>query len=73
MERYPEAITFSLKFSLVAKCNAHFIFKKISQLKSYIRSCRCNKELQSGKQASGLIGGGTPLQLTLKCGHKILE
>ena len=73
MGGYPKASTFSLTFSLVAKCNAHFIFKQISQLKSYIRSCRCNKELQSGKQASGLIGGGTPLQLTLKCGHKILE
>ena len=73
MGRYPKAITFSLKFSLVAKCNAHFIFKKISQLKTYIRSCRFNKKLQFGKQPSGLIGGGTPLQLTLKCGHKILE
>ena len=30
----------SLEFSLVGKCNARFI-KKISQLKSDIRSCRC--------------------------------
>ena len=30
----------SLEFSLVEKCHAHFL-KKISQLKSDIRSCRC--------------------------------
>ena len=45
----------SLEFSLVAKCNARFIKKKISQLKSDIRSCRCKNF--SVKQASVLIGG----------------
>ena len=45
----------SLEFSLAAKCNEHFI-KKISQLKSDIRSRRCKNF--SLKQASGLMGGG---------------
>ena len=47
----------SLECGLVAKCNAHFI-KKISQLKSDIRSCRCKNF--SLKQASGRIGGSGP-------------
>ena len=39
---YSKTITFwiSLEFSLEAKCNRRFI-KKISQLKSDLRSCRC--------------------------------
>ena len=56
----------SLEFSLVGKCNARFI-KKISQLKSYIRSCRCKNF--SLNQASVLTGGGgrvwTPRTLLL--------
>jgi len=44
----------SLKFSLVAECTECFI-KKISQLKSDTRSCRCKNF--SLKQKSGLIGG----------------
>ena len=42
----------SLEFTLVAKCNARFIKKKISQLKSDIRSCRYKNF--SLKQTSGL-------------------
>ena len=55
MGGYPKQLHFltSLEFSLVAKCNEHFI-KKISQLKSDIRSCRCKNF--SLKQASGLTG-----------------
>ena len=49
----------SLKFSLVSKCNARFIKKKISRLKTDVRSCRCKNF--SLKQASGLIGGSGPL------------
>ena len=41
-----------------AKCNARFIKKKISQLKSDIRSCRCKNF--SRKQESGLIRGSGP-------------
>ena len=39
---YQKQLNFSisLEFSLVEKCHAHFL-KKISQLKSDIRSCRC--------------------------------
>ena len=55
----------SLEFSLVVKCNARFI-KKISQLKSDIRSCRC--KIFSLKQASGLMGGGGPDPRTLPPG-----
>ena len=44
----------SQEFCLVAKCNARFVKKKINQLKSDIRSCRC--ENFSLKQASGLEG-----------------
>ena len=47
-------VLISLEFSLVAKCNTHFITKKNSQLKSDIRSCRCKNF--SLKQVSGLIG-----------------
>ena len=54
---YPKTITFfnipGILFS--GKCNARFI-KKINQLKSDIRSCRCKNF--SLKQASGLIWGG---------------
>ena len=46
-------VLISLEFSLVAKCNTHFI-EKNSQLKRDIRSCRCKNF--SLKQASGLIG-----------------
>ena len=45
----------SLELSLVAKCNTCFI-KKVSQLKSDIRSCPL--ENFSLKQASGLMEGG---------------
>ena len=44
-------------YSLEAKCLARFM-KKISQLKSDIRSCRCTNF--SLKQASGLIRGSGP-------------
>ena len=53
----------SLEFSLVGECNARFI-KKISQLKSDIRSCRCKNFSLS--QASVLTGGvRTPRTLPL--------
>ena len=50
----------SLEFRLVAKCKAHLI-KKISQLKSDIRSCRCKNFCL--KQASDLGGGRRTLPL----------
>ena len=50
----------SLEFTLVAECNARFI-KKISQLKSDIRSCRY-KNIRLKQTSSGLkkvvVGGG---------------
>ena len=55
----------SLEFTLVAKCNARFIKKKISQLKSDIRSCRY-KNIRLKQTSSGLTkvvvlfwGGGS--------------
>ena len=49
-------ILISPEVSLVAKCNARFNKKKISQLKSDIQSCRCKSF--SLKQTSGLMGEG---------------
>ena len=43
----------SLEFTLVAKCSARFIKKKISQLKSDIRSCRY-KNIRLKETSSGL-------------------
>ena len=45
-----------MEFSIVAKCNAHFIKKKIIHLKSDTASCRCKNF--SLKQATGLMAGG---------------
>ena len=61
----------SLEFTLVAKCNARFIKKKISELKSDIRSCRY-KNIRLKQTSSGLKkvvvlfwGGGGPATPTL--------
>ena len=54
----PAKLVFWYTYSLEAKCNARFIKKKISQLKSDIRSCRCKNF--SLKEESGLIRGSGP-------------
>ena len=56
----------SLEFSLMEKCHARFIKKKISQLKSDIRSYRCKNfslkvlSVRSDEGGGGGVGWGPP-------------